>query len=100
MDPTLIQLLQQQQQALDWQQFLQASLTDKELEMLRERWAIFARLRSGQPQRIIAQELRAGIATVTRGAKAYRQQRAYIDGQLAALPPDALAALLQLPNID
>lgn len=53
-------------------QVLDALLTPKELEELDNRLRIFAGLAAGRPQRSIAQDLGVGIATVTRGAQAYK----------------------------
>lgn len=55
------------------QQLLSALLTDKEQLELANRIQIFALLQQGLPQREIAERLGVGIATVSRGAKAYQQ---------------------------
>lgn len=61
---------------------LDALLTDKEQSELANRIQIFALLQQGLPQREIAESLGVGIATVSRGAKAYQQH------QIAALLPN------------
>lgn len=65
--------------------FMQITLTDKEREMLNERWRIFQLLRQGHTQRQVAEALAAGVATVTRGAKVYRDNKALIDKLLDSL---------------
>ncbi len=52
---------------------LSALLTEKEQSELCNRILIFALLQQGLPQREIAERLGVGIATVSRGAKAYHQ---------------------------
>jgi Trp operon repressor len=54
---------------------LEAILTPKELEDIENRLQIFQMLAENIPQRKIAAELKVGIATVTRGASAYRNGR-------------------------
>lgn len=49
-----------------------AVLTDKERAEIDNRLQIFALLQQGLPQREIAEQLGVGIATVSRGAKAYQ----------------------------
>lgn len=51
---------------------LSAILTQKEQGELANRMQIFALLQQGSPQREIAERLGVGIATVSRGAKAYQ----------------------------
>ncbi len=53
---------------------LQDLLTPQEREVLAERWQIIQELAKGTPQRKIAQKLKIGIATVTRGSLAYQHQ--------------------------
>lgn len=66
---------------------LMLTFTEKELQMVRERWAIFAGFREGLSQREIAARLGCGIATVTRGARAYRQYKPLIDQMLERCTP-------------
>lgn len=68
-------------------QFLAAFFTSAERHQLQERLEIFRRLAAGQPQRQVATEVGCGIATVTRGAKAYREHQLFIDRLLAQLSP-------------
>ncbi len=63
---------------------LEAIMTEKEQEEIINRIKIFAYLQQGLPQREISAELGVGIATVSRGAKAFRH-----------LPIDEL-----FPNLD
>lgn len=55
--------------------FLQGLFTPKELEQLPIRLEIVKRLKQGQSQRQIAQDLKIGIATVTRGALEIKKGR-------------------------
>ena len=48
-------------------------LTPQEIETLLTRIEIVKRLKKGESQRVIAESLGVGIATVTRGAKEVRQ---------------------------
>ncbi len=50
-------------------EFLDGLLTPKEVLELSTRLEIVRRLKKGLPQRQIAEELKVGIATVSRGAK-------------------------------
>lgn len=52
---------------------LDALLTEKEQVELANRLRIFAMLQQGRPQREISVALGVGVATVSRGAKAYQQ---------------------------
>lgn len=54
---------------------LAALLTDKEQSELSNRIQIFTLLQQGLPQREISERLGVGIATVSRGAKAYQQHQ-------------------------
>ena len=53
-------------------ELLSALLTEKEHNEIANRIQIFALLQQGLPQREIAERLGVGIATVSRGAKAYQ----------------------------
>lgn len=68
----LIELLQTSDNPTYIKQLLSAILTDKELSEIANRIQIFALLQQGLPQREIAERLGVGIATVSRGAKAYQ----------------------------
>ncbi|MFO0485588.1 MAG: Trp family transcriptional regulator [Sphingobacteriia bacterium] len=68
---------------------LKATFTEKELQMVSERWAIFRGFYEGRSQRDIAQALGCGIATVTRGAKAYREYKQLLDNILQKCTPTA-----------
>ncbi len=54
---------------------LDALLTDKEQTELANRLTIFALLQQGMTQREISAQLGVGIATVSRGAKAFSQHQ-------------------------
>ncbi len=54
-------------------QLLNAILTEKEQQELANRMLIFAMLQQGKPQREISEKLKVGIATVSRGAKAFQK---------------------------
>ncbi len=54
-------------------QLIEAIMTEKEQEELINRIRIFAYLQKGTTQREIRNKLGVGIATVSRGAKAFRQ---------------------------
>ena len=49
--------------------FLEDLLTPQELKAFIMRWQLIKRLKNGQAQRSIAEELGVGVATVTRGAR-------------------------------
>lgn len=49
--------------------FLTGILTPGELEQIAKRLQIVKRLKKGEPQRNIADDLEVGIATVTRGSR-------------------------------
>lgn len=68
----LVSLLADTKQHATLSNILHALLTDKELSELSNRLQIFALLAQGLPQRDIAKRLGVGIATVSRGAKAYK----------------------------
>ena len=64
--------LENKEGALD---FLQGILTPQELEQLPIRLQIVKKLKKGEVQRKIADELGVGIATVTRGSRELRKGR-------------------------
>ncbi|UNU74177.1 Trp family transcriptional regulator [Moraxella nasovis] len=68
----LVQLLCENQDPQYIESLLSAILTQKEQAELANRILIFALLQQGLPQREIAERLGVGIATVSRGAKAYQ----------------------------
>lgn len=68
----LIELLCQSNDETHIRPLLSALLTEKEQSELSNRILIFALLQQGLPQREIAERLGVGIATVSRGAKAYQ----------------------------
>ena len=45
-------------------------LTPAEQTEITKRWQVVKRLAQGEPQRLIAKDLKIGIATVTRGSRA------------------------------
>lgn len=68
----LLELFCQTPEIERMQQLFAALLTEKERSELANRIQIFALLQQGLPQREIAERLGVGIATVSRGAKAYQ----------------------------
>ena len=68
---TLLQV-QKQEDMLD---LLKGLLTLGELEEMANRLQIVKLLKAGMPQREIAEKLKVGIATVTRGSKELKQGR-------------------------
>lgn len=58
--------LDDQQEVID---FLAGILTPKEISEISLRLQIVKRLKTGEPQRQIAEQLGVGIATITRGSK-------------------------------
>lgn len=68
----LLDLLSQSNNKKIISQTLTALLTEKEQAEIANRIQIFALLQQGLPQREIAERLGVGIATVSRGAKAYQ----------------------------
>lgn len=69
---TLIQLIENNPNAEFIEKLFDAILTDKEQLELAKRLQIFALLQQGLPQREISERLEVGVATVSRGAKAYQ----------------------------
>lgn len=59
----------------DMKNFLLGILTPKELEEIPNRLSIIKMLKKGLPQHQIAEKLRVGIATVTRGSKELQKGR-------------------------
>ena len=55
--------------------FLKGILTPQEIEQLSLRLEIVKRLKRGEPQRKIAEDLKVGIATVTRGSRELKKGR-------------------------
>ena len=71
----LIETLLQVQNRDDMFDLLKGLLTLGELEEVSCRLQIVKLLKAGMPQREIAEKLRVGIATVTRGSKELKQGR-------------------------
>ncbi|GAB3487977.1 Trp family transcriptional regulator [Marinomonas epiphytica] len=69
----LIQFLKASADDNDLEKRLTALLTPNELSELQHRLEIFALLEKGLPQREIAKQLGVGIATVTRGSRAFKE---------------------------
>jgi Trp operon repressor len=81
----LTHLMSHLHETADFQQFQQVFLTENERVMLQERIAIFRELSKGASQRDVASRIGCSVVTVTRGAKAYRENRAVIDKWLVLL---------------
>ncbi len=76
LDPYTQELLDTLLDAKDSQallELLQSLLTPAELSEIPKRLQILKRLKAGEPQRRIAEELGVGIATVSRGARALKR---------------------------
>ena len=71
----LIDLLLTIKTKKDMGNFLLGLFTPKELEEIPTRLSIVKMLKKGIPQHKIAQELKIGVATVTRGSKELQQGR-------------------------
>ncbi len=59
--------------ATEAQQFLSDLLSPAEVSSIAKRWKIIQELRVGKPHRIIAEELKCGINTVSRANTVYRR---------------------------
>ena len=66
-------------------ELLEITLTEKEREMVLERWRIFEAIDQGLSQREVAKEVGCSVATATRGAKAYREYKPQIQKWLEAI---------------
>jgi len=78
LDPHTEELLDTLLAAKDQQALLtvlQSLLTPAELNEIPKRLQILKRLKAGEPQRRIAEELGVGIATVSRGARALKRDQ-------------------------
>ena len=56
-------------------ELLEITFTDKEREMIVERWRIFKAIDEGKSQREVAKSVGCSVVTATRGAKAYRNHK-------------------------
>lgn len=61
-----------------FQDLLNITFTEKEQEMMVERWRILAELDKGHSQREVAKTVNCSVVTVTRGAKVYREKTDFI----------------------
>ncbi|WP_151670158.1 Trp family transcriptional regulator [Nitrincola schmidtii] len=78
LDPYTEELLDTLLEAKDSQALLtvlQSLLTPAELNEIPKRLQILKRLKAGEPQRRIAEDLGVGIATVSRGARALKRDQ-------------------------
>lgn len=73
MEEQLFKAFQQIDNQEEFLGFLEITFTDKEREMILERWRIFKALDEGKSQRDVAKSVGCSVATATRGAKAYRK---------------------------
>ncbi|ADZ92779.1 MULTISPECIES: Trp family transcriptional regulator [Marinomonas] len=69
----LIQFLREVENDAQMERKLNALLTPNEVSEMQHRLQIFELLRQGIPQREIAKQLGVGIATVTRGSRAFKE---------------------------
>ncbi len=65
--------------------FLGITFTDKERELIEERWRIFYALSKGMSQREVARVVNCSVVTATRGAKTYRMHEKEINAYLDVL---------------
>lgn len=73
MEHPLFKAIQQINTQEEFMELLEITFTDKEREMILERWRIFKSIDEGKSQREVAKSVGCSVATVTRGAKAYRK---------------------------
>jgi Trp operon repressor len=66
-------------------ELLEITFTEKEREMMLERWRIFSAIDKGLSQREVAKQVKCSVATATRGAKAFRQSKGQIQKWLEAI---------------
>lgn len=59
-------------------ELLEITFTENEREMMLERWRIFSATEKGLSQREVAKQVKCSVATATRGAKAFRQNKEQI----------------------
>ena len=78
----LYEIIKQAGSEKEFSKICEITFTEKELEMIEERWKIFSLLKKGYTQREAAKELNCSVVTVTRGAKAYRKYQKTIDSYL------------------
>ncbi|WCN10706.1 Trp family transcriptional regulator [Marinomonas mediterranea] len=69
----LIQFLREVDDDAQMERKLNALLTPNEMSEMQHRLQIFELLRQGMTQREIAKQLGVGIATVTRGSRAFKE---------------------------
>ncbi len=73
----LIKLLTETNDVMKMTLLLKALFTSKELKELDNRLSIFQMLLKGKKQREISKELGVGIATVTRGAQTFENEKIF-----------------------
>lgn len=76
------------QSATSYEEFMEIiniSLTEKEQEMVRERWRILNETHKGLSQRKVAEQVGCSIVTATRGAKVYREKSEKIKNFLSII---------------
>ncbi|MFT5917933.1 MAG: Trp operon repressor [Flammeovirgaceae bacterium] len=66
-------------------EFIDITFTEKEREMMLERWRIFSAIEKGLSQREVAKQVECSVATATRGAKAFRQNKDQIQKWLGIM---------------
>lgn len=78
-------LLQSANSYEEFMEMINISFTEKEQEMIQERWRILSNLDKGLSQRKVAEAVNCSIVTVTRGAKVYRQESEKIKSFLSVI---------------
>lgn len=85
MKESVIKLFSDIKNTKDLETLLNVTFTEKELEMIIERWQIFQSIDQGLTQRAVAKENNCSVVTVTRGAKVYRENQISIKKHLKKL---------------
>ena len=75
MEHPMYKAIQQVSNQEEFLELLEITFTDKEREMILERWRIFKALDEGKSQREVAKSVGCSVVTATRGAKAYRSHK-------------------------
>ncbi|MFT6850199.1 MAG: Trp operon repressor [Sphingobacteriales bacterium] len=90
MTELLLQILTKATSEAEFKKILAITLTEKELEMVEERWQIFAAYKNNDSQREAAKHANCSIVTATRGAKVYRDDQKFIGKMLSRIESDVV----------
>ena len=88
MEHLLYKAIQEINSEEEFHEFLEITFTEKEREMMIERWKIFQALDEGKSQREVAKAVNCSVATATRGAKAYRMYKDKVKYWLKVMFPE------------